>query len=310
MRIRNFILKRRLGILIKNRKFSELTTMKVGGKIKNLYYPQTVENLLEVINYLDKRDKSFFILGNGSNVIASDRVFKNLVINGKYLIKPIEFYSDNFVVSGFMDLRIVIAKLIEKNISTLTKLAGIPATVGGAIYMNAGANNCSISDDLLWVKFILNSKIIKATKDELSFAYRDSFFKGKNCIILEASFKSLIDEKTKDLYKEILKKRRTTQPLNYPNSGSVFRNLEDIKAYQIIQKINLVDCMMGNAKFSERHANFIVNVNKARAIDVYRLINYAKEKAKNMLQIELKEEVILLNFKKNTRNYNYGKNKK
>ena len=176
--------------------------------------------------------------------------------------------------------------------------------------MNAGANGYSISDDLLWVKFIYEGKIIKANKDELTFDYRESFFKGKNAIILEAAFKVLTDPNTIDIYREVLHKRRKNQPLNYPNSGSIFRNFEDIKAYKIIRDLDLVDCMMGGAKFSEKHANFIVNVNKARSKDILNLIEYAKEKAKKVLNIELKEEVILLNFKKKTRKFNYGKNKK
>jgi UDP-N-acetylmuramate dehydrogenase len=209
-----------------------------------------------------------------------------------------------------MDLRLVISKLIEKNISTLTLLAGIPATIGGAIYMNAGANGYTISEDLLWVKFIYEGKIVKANKDELSFGYRESFFKRNNTIILEAAFKVISDINTIDVYREVLHKRRTNQPLNYPNSGSIFRNFDDIKSYEVIRKLEIVDCMMGGAKFSEKHANFIVNVNKAKSKDIINLIEYAKEKAKNMLNIELKEEVILLNFKKKTLKFNYGKNKK
>lgn len=310
MGIRNYILNRRLGILIKNKKFSELTTMKVGGKINNLFYPQTLENLIEVVNYLDKRKKSYLILGNGSNIIASDKTYKNLVICGKHLVRQIEFHSDHFIVSGFMDLRVLVGKLIESNINTLTLLAGIPATIGGAIYMNAGANNYNISDDLLWVKFYYEGKIIKANKTELSFGYRDSFFKGKNIIILEAAFILKKDENAVDIYKQTLRRRKEIQPLNYPNSGSIFRNNDNIKAYQVIKDIGLVDLMMGGAKFSEKHANFIVNVNKAKAKDVFNLIQYAKEKAKKILQIELKEEVILLNFREKHVVFMREKNKK
>lgn len=310
MRIRNFILKNKLGIVFKNKKFSELTTIKVGGKIKNLYYPITISDLLEVLKYLNKINKDYFILGNGSNLVVSDNKFNDLVISGKHLIKQIEFYDDSFVVSGFMDLRLVISKLIEKNISTFTKLTGIPATIGGAIYMNAGVSDYNISNDLIWVKYIYENEIIKAGKEELYFDYRDSYFKGKKIVIIEACFKTIYDGNTNELYKEILKNRKDIQPLNYPNCGSIFRNTKDYKAYEVIRRINLVDCMMGGAKFSEKHANFIVNVNKAKAIDVFRLIEYAKFKAKSMLEIELKEEVILLNFNKKYHKYNYGKNKK
>ena len=94
--------------------FKDLTTMKVGGKINNLYYPSSINNLMDVLNYLDKKKQHFFVIGNGSNLVASDKRYKKLVISGKHLVKSIEFFDDYFVVSGFMDLRIIIAKLVEK----------------------------------------------------------------------------------------------------------------------------------------------------------------------------------------------------
>ena len=296
MGIKKYISKNKLGLVLNDKKFSDLTTMKVGGKISNIYYPTTIENLLTVIEYLKKKKKRFFILGNGSNVIASDKVFKHLVISGKHLLKSIEFKEDHFIVSAFMDMRIIIAKLIEKQISTLTNLAGIPATIGGAIVMNAGAFKMNISDNLLWVKYIENGEILKKDISELSFSYRTSQFKKENIIILEAAFNIIKDNETIFIYKNILEKRRGKHPLNYPNSGSIFKNLEDIKAYEVIKKINLVNYKIGGAKFSDLHANFIVNFNNASAMDIYSLIYLAKNRAFALDKVILKEEVILLNF--------------
>ena len=296
MGIKKFISKNQLGLVLCNKKFSELTTIKVGGLITNLYYPTSIEHLLSVINYLQKRKQRYFIIGNGSNIVASDKKFKHLVISGKHLIKSIEFYDDNFVVSAFMDMGIVIAKLVEYQISTLTDLAGIPGTIGGAIVMNAGANNSYISDNLLWVKYLDCGLLKVSSRKDLKFGYRNSPFKKENIVILEACFKTIKDNETIFKYRNILELRRKKHPLNYPNCGSIFKNLKDIKAYEVIQKINLMDYKIGGAKFSDLHSNFIVNYDNAKAIDVFSLIILAKDKALKQEDIMLEEEVILLNF--------------
>ena len=296
MNVKKYIVKNRLGLVLNDKKFSELTTMKVGGKIRNLFYPTTTENLIKAIEFLHSKKKKYFILGNGSNIVASDKVFKPLVISGKHLIKSIEYAGNYFIVSAFMDLRVVIAKLVEKQISTLVNLAGIPATVGGAIVMNTGAFKSNISDHLLWVKYIENGKCFVKNIDELSFGYRESQFKKDDVIILEAAFEIVKDPESILIYKEILEKRRESHPLNFPNSGSIFRNKSDVKAYEVIKKIDLVGKSIGGAKFSEKHANFIVNFNNAKATDIYNLIVLAKHKALNLENINLIEEVILLNF--------------
>lgn len=296
MRINKFISKNQLGLVISDKRFSDLTTIKVGGKIKSLYYPSSVENLIKVIQYLQKRSKKFFMLGNGSNIVASDKTYKNIVINGKHLVKQIAFFDDCFVVSAFMDLRIVIAKLIERGISTLVNLAGIPATVGGAIVMNAGAFKMNISDNLLWVRYLKDGKEVTKDINELYFSYRSSELKEENIIVLEAAFKIITDKEVMFIYKNILEKRRNRHPLNYPNCGSIFKNLEKKRAYEVIKDIYLDDYSIGGAKFSEKHANFIVNYNKAKASDIYKLIILAKKRALILEDVTLKEEVILLNF--------------
>ena len=296
MRINKFFSKNQLGLVISDKRFSDLTTIKVGGKIKSLYYPSSVENLIKVIQYLKKRGKKYFMLGNGSNIVASDKTYKNIVINGKHLVKQIAFFDDCFVVSAFMDLRIVIAKLIERGISTLVNLAGIPATVGGAIVMNAGAFKMNISDNLLWVRYLKDGKEVTKDINDIYFSYRSSELKEENIIVLEAGFKIITDKEVMFIYKNILEKRRNRHPLNYPNCGSIFKNLEKKRAYEDIKEINMADYNIGGAKFSEKHANFIVNYNKAKASDIYKLIILAKKRALILEDVTLKEEVILLNF--------------
>lgn len=296
MGIKKFIIKNELGVVLQSKSFKDLTTMKVGGKIKCLYYPNTVNNLIIVLKRLKKQKRNFFIIGNGSNVIASDNVYRRVVISGKHLINDIAFNEDYFIASAFMDLRKINAKLIENKISTLINLSGIPATLGGAIVMNAGAFKSHISDNLLWVKYIEDTTIKIKNKDEINFGYRESEFKGKNIIILEAAFKIILNENVIFLNQEILEKRKSIHPLDYPNSGSIFKNGSSFKAYEIIRKINLVDYKIGHATFSNKHANFIVNLKNAKAKDVYNLIILAKKRALIFEKVALTEEVVLLNF--------------
>ena len=296
MSLKSFISKKGLGLYFCDKSFKEITSMKVGGKIKLLYYPSTVNNLCEVIRYMKKRKSKYLIIGNGTNIIASDRVYKHPVISGKHLIKGIEYFSDYFIVSAFMDLRLVLSKIASNQISSLVGLAGIPATVGGAIVMNASAYNMAISDNLLWVKYFDGKNIVVKKKDDIKFSYRNSEFKNSDIIILEAAFKITYDINTLFTYKNLVNERKLKQPLNYPNSGSIFCNLKDIKAYQVIIDLDLVNKKIGGAKFSEKHANFIVNVDNAKGIDVYKLIKLAKQKALKNKKIILKEEVILVNF--------------
>lgn len=296
MRISSYISNNRLGLVIKNKRFSEVTTMKVGGKIKLLYYPNSLDSLLKLLKYLKRKNKHFFMLGNGSNIVASDRSFRDVVICCKHLIKPIEYFDNYFVASAFIDLRILIAKLVEKQISTLTNLAGIPSTLGGAILGNAGAFQSMISDNLLWVKYIKDGVVLEKNIDELIFGYRSSPFQNKDIIVIEAAFKIIYNVETIFDYKKILEKRKERHPLNYPNCGSVFKNGDTYLAYEVIRRINLDNYPIGGAKFSEKHSNFIVNFNDAKAKDVYRLILLAKKRALAFEDIHLKEEVILLNF--------------
>lgn len=298
MKIEKYINDNNLGLIIHNKKFSDLTTMKVGGKIENLFYPNSIDSLISVIKYMNNKKKKFFLIGNGSNVVASDAKCKNLIISGKHLANKFAINEDEIVVSAFMDLRRVIAKLVAVQINTLTLLAGIPATIGGAIFMNASANGYAISDDLIWVKYYDGKSICLKKRDELKFGYRKSPFQDKKAIIIEAAFKKKVCVDALLLYEEIKEKRAEKQPLNYPNCGSVFKNGTDYKAYEIIRKVNLVGYRIGRATFSTIHANFIVNLGNAKAKDIYKLIMLAKKLAYVYEKVRLEEEVILYNFSK------------
>lgn len=297
MNFKKYIKKNNYGTINTKEYFKNLTTMRVGGRIKYLFYPSSVDNLISVINYLQENKMKYLFLGNGSNIVASEKYYKGVVISSRDLPHTVNIDNDIVTVSAFYDLRRLVNFTVSKNINSFIRLAGIPATVGGALYMNASANNMSISDNLISVTYICDSKVYTKFKDELLFSYRHSEFTNSGCIILEATFKVIKKDNLLDEYNSYLIKRKQTHPLIFPNSGSIFRNNNNKTAYKIIDELNMAGFTKGRAQVSVKHCNFIINTGRARGEDIYKIINIIKKKAKKK-NYYLKEEVILFNFKK------------
>ncbi len=292
MRLKKFIKKNNIGSITNKEYFKNLTTLKVGGRIKYLVYPNSIDSLVQLIKYLSHKNIKYFIIGNGSNIVASDKVYKSVVINTKQLPQTLNIEDSIINVSAFYDLRRLVSTTVGKDISTFVELAGIPATVGGAIYMNAGAYNKQISTNLISVKVLVNNEIIEYNKEQLDFKYRYSIFHNNKAIILEAKFNIIKSNDCFIRYNTYLLKRKEDHPLLYPNCGSVFRNLEYMKAYEVIKELHLVGYTKGRAQISAKHCNFIINTSNAKGRDVYKIIKHVKKKS----NYKLKEEVILLNF--------------
>ncbi len=297
--LKRYIKKNKLGV-VKKEYFRNITTMKVGGKIRYYYSPNSITSLKKVVEYLENKKIKYIFIGNGSNLIASEKTFNGVVINSRLLPKTLSLDNNVLKVTAFYDLRRLVSFCVSKDIDIFTNLAGIPATLGGALYMNASANGMSISDDLHSVTYLENNKIISKLKEELTFNYRESSFQNKNIIILEAKFYIKFRENILKDYNEYLKQRKLNHPLIFPNSGSIFRNIGNTKAYQIIRDLELQGKMKGKAQVSIKHSNFIINTGRAKGSDVYKLIKLIKKKAMSN-NIYLKEEVILFNFKKETK---------
>jgi UDP-N-acetylmuramate dehydrogenase len=261
----------------------------------------------------------FFILGGGSNVLFSDNGFNGLVI--KLQNTQYEIRNTKIVAEAGVPLQKLVLESVKKGLSGLENLAGIPGTLGGAIWGNAGAFGREIGDLVEEVKIlqIANGKlqIVNLKKEDCKFGYRESIFKKKNWIILEATLK-LKKGKKKEIeekIKKILRLRKEKQPLEFPSAGSVFKNVpikkvpkkirekfkEKIKdgflpAGVLIDAVGLKGFQIGGAKISEKHANFIVNVGEAKASDVKELIEKIKKGVKKKFKIQLEEEIKLVGF--------------
>lgn len=296
------------------------STFKIGGVAEYFVRVKNQNEIIEAINWARKKKLPFFILGNGSNVLFSDKGFNGLIIklqNNKFKIK-----NKEIIAQAGCQLQTLVKESIKKNLAGLEWAIGIPGTLGGAIYQNAGAFGREMKDIVKMVKILeiqaSKFRIRELKNKDCKFGYRESIFKKrKNWIILEAilNLKKTKKEELKKKIKEFLKIRKERQPLEYPSAGSVFKNIplkkipkklkekfkEKIKnnylpVGALIESLGLKGKKIGGAKISEKHANFIVNVGKAKAEDVKKLIDLIKKEIKKEFKLEVKEEIELVGF--------------
>lgn len=298
----NFILeleKLNLEKIEKDISLSTLTTYKTGGIAKLVVYPNNINNLKQMLKLIHKYNIKYFILGKGSNTLFSDKEFNGVIIKldklNNFKIKQTEIY----VESGMILSKLVQAS-VKNELTGLEFAIGIPGTIGGAIYMNAGAYGNNMSNIVKSV-IVLNEKfqIKEIPLEKLKFDYRYSIFQdNKNLICVAANIKlehGNHDEIASKI-KENLLKRKNSQPLEYPSAGSVFRNPKGNYAGKIIEELGLKGKIIGGAEISTKHANFIINKNNASSYDILNLIKLVQKEVKDKYKIDLKLEQQLVNW--------------
>jgi len=304
--------------LKKNVSLKNYTTFKIGGPAKYFFETKNKKDLIKAILVAKSKKLPFFILGGGSNLLVSDEGFRGLVI--KILFSKSYFLNSQISAEAGTILAELLSATLNTGLTGLEWAAGIPGTVGGAIYGNAGAFKKSMKDitKTVTVLEIKNQKsnIKNLRNKDCKFCYRNSIFKQKkNLIILSATLQLKKGNKLKieKRIKEYLNYRKETQPLNFPSAGSVFKNPKNFSAGELgeedkssslsfaaarlIEECGLKGKRIGNVKISEKHANFIVNLGGGKAKDVKKLINLAKKKVKEKFGITLEEEICYLGFK-------------
>lgn len=274
---------------------TKYNTYRVNSVCHALVFPKTIKELKEVLSILKKYSIKYLILGNGSNVILP--AYYDGIIIKLSNFSECNIKSNEVVVgSGYMFNKLS-SELSNMEYTGYEWAVGIPGTVGGCIYNNAGAYKMSMSDLLISVTVLKNNEIIELSCNECNFGYRTSLFKEeKDYIILSCKLKlhkGNLDE-IKSLISDRTKRRMETQPLNYPSCGSVFRNPDNIPAGKVIEEVGLKGYSIGGAKVSELHANFIINTGDATSEDIIKLINVIKNKVKNETDIDLilEQEII------------------
>lgn len=277
---------------ISNALIKDYTTYKLAGVVKAIYFP---DDILELKVLLKNLQGKYKVIGNGSN----------LIISSKYdgvLIKLEKF--DKLSIDGTMvragcgyNLSKLSSECMKRGLSGLEFAFGIPATIGGAVCQNAGAYGKQMASVVQGVNVLdENYNILYLSLDDLKLGYRDSIFKHRKLICLEVFLKlkegNILDIKEKMVSNSLL--RREKQPLEYPSAGSVFRNPPLMSAGKLIEDAGLKGTKVGDAMVSLKHANFIVNLGKAKGEDVIELINLIKKTVyeKTGVLLECEQEII------------------
>lgn len=283
--------------ILENVNLKDQTTFGTGGTARYLAYPYTPEDLIKLLEYLDKNNMKYYILGNASNVIIDDEDFDGVIIKLDNFDK-IEINDELITVGAGVMLPKLVNICLQKGLTSLAFASMIPGTVGGSVVGNAGAYGNEVMDYVKEVKVLdENKKIKKLSKSDIEYGYRYTSLKGKY-IILSVTFISDKGDPIAVLndIRERNEKRKDTQPLDKKNVGSIFRNPESIPAGKLIEELGLKGYTIGGAKVSEKHANFIVNENNATFEDIINLINYIKKEAKEKKDINLVLEPTIIRW--------------
>jgi len=282
-----------IGKVIENYELKDHTTYKVGGKAICAVIPEDENKLITLLSYLRENNIKYKVLGNGSNVIFNNSGYNGVIVKLDNF-NHLNIINNKIIVGAGYPLNKLALRVSRLGFTGMEFAAGIPGTVGGAVYMNAGAYKSDMGYILTSIKVLTPDYEIKVMKNkELDFHYRSSFLQNnKDYICLEATI-TLIkgnSDEIIEIINERKKRRVETQPLEYPSAGSVFRNPEGDFAGRLIEEIGYKGKSIGGAMVSEKHANFIINTGNATGEEIKKLINEIKNKVKEKYNIELKVE--------------------
>lgn len=282
----------------KDEPMSRHTTFKIGGNASTYIKVGTLSKLSAIVKECKNSDIDYLIIGNGSNILVSDDGLDKTVIRLDGELRNIALLDETTIYCGAGASLAALCKFALKNsLSGLEFAWGIPGTVGGAVFMNAGAYGGEMKDVVYSVSHITESgEIGRTEKDNLQFGYRNSVYRSNGCIItgvtlkLKKAQKNEIQEKMDDF----LFRRSSKQPLEYPSAGSVFKRPQGAFAGALIEQCGLKGKTVGGAQVSEKHAGFIINKSNATAQDVKNLVKEIQQTVKAQTDFDLECELIML----------------
>lgn len=282
---------------IQNESLSKHTTWKIGGVADNFIIVGNNEVLSNLLKEINKSNLPWMILGRGSNILFPSTGVKGVVIKLNEEFERVNI-EENHIVCGAGTSLVALATIAAKQgLSGLEFAGGIPASVGGAVCMNAGAHGSEISNVLSWAEVINEYGEVKRLRNsDLEFAYRSSVIAGTKMIVTRVGFEMKVSNKDDILSSmiELKKIRLRTQPLKSPCAGSVFKNPIGYKSGQLIEELGLKGLIIGGAQISPLHGNFITNIGNATSDDVEKLIKHIKEESFMKFGVGLELEVKIL----------------
>lgn len=281
--------------IFENYSMKNHSNMKIGGIAKRFI---AIEDKSELVEVFEKYE-NIFLIGNGTNTLIDEGELDITFVSLKGLNKIEELEEGIIRVEAGLDFNKLIAFMNRNNYTGLENLAGIPGSVGGLVYMNGGAYGSEIFDCIEEVEIFdkeLGIRVLK--KQEIGFSYRNTEIQKKNWVIISATFKF---ERGFNLNKviEIQALRESKQPLDKPNLGSTFKNPKGDFSARLISEAGLKGTKIGGAEISTKHPNFIINNGDATFQDIMMILKLVKGKIKELYDIQLEEEIIILRNSKN-----------
>ena len=269
---------------------------KVGGPVDILLIPSKVNQVVETLKICKNENIPYFIIGNGSNLLVKDGGIRGVVIKLSNLLF-IEVKDNTIKASSGTLLEDVSKKAVENSLTGFEFACGIPGSVGGAVFMNAGAYDSEIKNVIKEAEGLdRDGNIMVLSKEELELGYRTSKVMKDNLLVLSATFELTKGDKEKiqERVDELTEKRESKQPLEYPSAGSTFKRPEGYFAGKLIQDAGLKGASVGGAAVSEKHSGFVINKDGATAEDVLNLIAHVQNEVKKQFGVELHTEVRII----------------
>ena len=279
--------------------FKNMTTLRIGGNASIVVYPSDLMALEQIMKIIDEYHVPYKIFGQGSNILCSDKDYKGVIIRFDRFLDKYYIDDDMIIAQAGCSIIALSYMAMNRSLSGLEWASGIPGTLGGCIFMNAGAYKSSIKDVIKEVFVYKDNQFVWMKNDECDFAYRHSIFQDRKDILILGA-KLQLTNGNKDEIRALMENRKerrmASQPLNYPSAGSVFRNPENHQAWSLIDGIGYRGKQIGGAQVSEKHVNFIINKDNATGTDFLELVSDIKEKVKDKYGIELHMEVEKFNW--------------
>ena len=276
---------------------SRHTTFRIGGEAACFIRISSEEQLRRLIPYFENVGIEYFVLGKGSNLLVGDKGYPGVILQISDACQQIEAEENRLQVQAGAALSKVALFAMERGLEGLEFAAGIPGTVGGGVVMNAGAYGGEMKQVVESVRVLSSEgEILTLDNDTMEFGYRTSIIRNRNFTVLSVTFRLREGnrEEIRARIEDFQKRRMEKQPLNYPSAGSTFKRPEGYFAGKLIMDAGLRGFQIGDARVSDKHCGFVVNVGKATARDVTDVIEEVQERVRERFGVSLEREVIYL----------------
>lgn len=280
--------------ILLNEPMANHTSFRIGGPAKILVLPEDSDQIVKTIRLCKAMEQPYLIMGNGSNILVEDEGIDALIIKISEQMSSVEFDGDTVIAESGILLSKLSKMIQRESLKGFEFASGIPGTLGGAIFMNAGAYDGEIKDVIEWVEVVTpDDEIVRLDSKALAFDYRTSIVRDKGYTVLKCALKLEKGDPMiiQEIINELTYKRVSRQPLEYPSAGSTFKRPPGYYAGQLIEDAGLRGLRHGDAQVSEKHCGFVINVGKATCNEVMDLIRVIQKVVKDTFDVDLEREV-------------------